>query len=470
VKLRPSFLAFLCALVLALGSLSSAPASRANGATLGVPSALQTSSGLTLAAENAPNLDAIKQGYDLLLDHYVQNVNPVDLLNAGYGAVVKELQDAGVAVKSPAPPPLSGDREQAYTAFSAGFATLVRESPPPDGLNPVGIALAAMARSVNEGHTAYLTPAQYKEFVAYLRGDLRYGGIGVRPRRPEVTVAEVFPGSPAEKAGLAPGDLIRQVDGQSTLGKTLEEVAQLIRGPEGSTVTIDVERPRTGEHLKLEIVRASIKVDYLATEMIQNDIGYLRLRGFPEPSVADRFEQFIDHLPVEHPRGLVIDLRGNSGGRIDVGVRLLNRFIPSGPLFDQVDRDGNHRVQTATGPGLISPVPIAILIDEGTASMGEIFASAMREHGQARLFGNRTSGNVAAAQVYPLSDGSALQVTILEIYSGNGTLLNRVGVAPDVFLASSPDEIERGRDIPLEAAVLYCWSASDKQQTAGGTS
>jgi carboxyl-terminal processing protease len=110
------------------------------------------------------------------------------------------------------------------------------------------------------------------------------------------------------------------------------------------------------------------------------------------------------------------------------------------------------------------------LIDEGTASMGEIFASAMREHGQARLFGNRTSGNVAAAQVYPLSDGSALQVTILEIYSGNGTLLNRVGVAPDVFLASSPDEIDRGRDIPLEAAVLYCWSASDKQQTAGGTS
>ena len=470
MKLRPSLLAFLFALVLALGSLPSAPALLANEATLGVPAALQTGSGLTLAAVDAPNLDALKEGYDLLLDRFVQPINPVDLLNAGYGAVVKGLRDAGVAVKSPTPPPFPGDREQAYTAFGVGLATLLRESPPPDGFSPVGVALAAMARSVNETHTAYLTPAQYREFVAYLRGDQRYGGIGVRPKRPDVTVAEVFPGSPAEKAGLVPGDLIRRVDGQSTSGKTLEEVAQLIRGPEGSTISLEVDRPRTGEQLKLQIVRASIKVDFLTTRMVQDDIGYLHLRGFPEPSVADRFEQFLDALLAEHPRGLVIDLRGNGGGRIDVGVRLLNRFIASGPLFEQVDRSGSRRVLSATGPGLANPVPIAILIDEGTASMGEIFASAMRERGLARLFGNRTSGNVAAMQAHPLSDGSAMTVTILEIYSGNSTLLNRVGVEPDVFLASSPAEIELGRDIPLEAAVLYLWAASDEQRTAGGGS
>jgi carboxyl-terminal processing protease len=471
VRFRPLFLAPLLAiLLLAVGSLAQPPSLLADETRLFEPVSLQVSTTPGAAPIAAPGLDSLKQGYDLLLDRYVQAVSPADLLAAGYDAVVKGLQDAGVTVKNPGSLQLEPDREKAYATFTAKLASLLKESPPPADFNPTAVALAAMAKSVNEGHTSYMTAAQYKEFVAYLRGDVRYGGIGVRPKRPDVTIMEVFPDSPAERAGLTPGDVIRKVDGQATADKTLEEVAQLIRGPEGSTVSLEVDRPRTGEHLSLQVVRASIKVDYISTDMVQNNIGYIRLRGFPEPSVADRFEQFLDKLPSMNPRGLVIDLRGNSGGRIDVGLRLLNRFISSGPLFDQVDRSGTHRIQVATGPGWSNPVPVAILIDEGTASMGEIFASAMQEHGLARLFGNRTSGNVAAAQVYPLSDGSAMQVTILEIYSGKGAPLNRIGVAPDVFLASSPAEIEGGRDIPLEAAVLYCWSASDQQRPTTGQS
>jgi carboxyl-terminal processing protease len=205
-----------------------------------------------------------------------------------------------------------------------------------------------------------------------------------------------------------------------------------------------------------------IRIEYIDTGMIQENLAYIRLRGFPEPSVADRFERFLDQLPQTNARALIIDLRGNSGGRVDLGTRLLNRFISSGPLYSQVDRTGQRRVEHAHGPGWSRPMPVAILIDEATASMGEIFASAMRERGLAWLVGKRTSGNVAAAQVFPLSDGSAVQVTILEIFSGDGQRLNRVGVEPDFVIEPTPEQVEQGRDVQLEAAVVHVWEELDR--------
>ena len=456
-------LSFLLSLLLTAGSLLSPAGLLARelpGSDLSAPSA--PAGGAAALAAEAPNLDVTHQGFVLLLDRYVQPLSPADLLNAAYTGLVKSLTDAGVAVKSPGPLSLDPNRDKAWTTYQGAVNTLLQESPPPADFSVNAVAISAMARWVDESHTAFLTPQQYADFLAFLRGDVRYGGIGIRPTRPGVTVAEVFPGSPAEATGLMRGDMIIAVDGQPTEGKTLEQIAQQIRGPEGTAVTLAVDRPRTGEHLSFVIVRASIKIEYITTDVVQNNIGYVRLRGFPEQSVADRFEQFLDTLPSIRPRGLVIDLRGNSGGRIDVGLRLLNRFIASGPLFVEQDRSGRRRVQSATGPGLDYPLPIAILMDEGTASMGEIFAAAMRERMGARLIGTQTAGSVAAAQVFPLSDGSAMQITIEEIFSGNGAPLNRTGISPDTALASSTDELQQGRDIPLEAAVLYVWDQSAK--------
>jgi carboxyl-terminal processing protease len=413
--------------------------------------------------------DVIKQGYDLLLDRYVQQLNPADLLGATYTGVVKALGEAGVQVKESSPLLLEQNRERAYATFRSRLNTLLQESPAPPGFDVNAAALTAMTKSLDEGHTAYLTPQQFQDFVATMRGDLRYSGIGIRPTRPGVTVAEIFPDSPAARAGLALGDRILAVDGQTTDDKTLEEVAVLIRGPEGSAVKLTVLRPKTGEQLEFNLTRASIKYDFISTGMVQDSVAYVRIRGFSEPSIADRFEQFMDSLP-SSTRGLVIDLRGNSGGRIDVGLRILNHFIDTGPLFDQVDRSGRHRVQNAIGPGLRRSLPVAVLTDEGSASMSEIFASALREHGVARIIGKPTAGVVAGAQAFPLSDGSALLVTVMEIFSGNGERLNRVGVQPDQVVETSQEDFENGRDVPLEAAVLYVWSESDRitAQSSGG--
>lgn len=430
-------------------------------------SALQPVPAAVLAAPpEAPSFAVIKQSYDLLLDRHVQTLEPVALLNAAYGGVAAGLRDAGVPVRSPGPLQLESNREAAWSTFQQKLDALLQESPPPPDFDVTGTALSAMTRWIDEGHTGYLNPQQYKDFQAYMRGDLRYGGIGMRPRQPGITVAEVFEGSPAAQAGLAVGDVVVAVDGELTAGKTLEEVARLIRGPEGTSVRLDVQRPGVPDKLTFTIVRALVKLEYISTDMIQGDIGYIRLRGFPEPSVAFRFEQFLDSLPSLHARGLVIDLRGNSGGRVDVGTRLLNRFIRSGPLYAEVDRNGNRRVQEAFGRPWANPVPVAILIDDGSASMAEIFAAAMRERGVARLIGQKTSGNVAASVVFPLDDGSGLQMAIRDIYSGNGVPLNRVGVEPDDALVPTQDQLESGRDVQLEAAVIYIWAQSDRAAQA----
>lgn len=410
---------------------------------------------------NGADSTLIRQGYDLLLDRYVQPLNPADLLGAAYTGVVKGLADAGVTVRDAGPLLLDPNRERAWSTFVARLGTVLQESPPPNGFNVNAVALSSMARWVDEGHTAYLSPQQYQDFLAQMRGDVRYGGIGIRPRRPEVTISEVFPGSPAEAAGLLAGDVIRAVNGQSIEGQTLEQVAALIRGPEGTVLQLSVFRPRTGQSLQVSLVRALIRLEFVTSEVIQGSVAYVRLRGFADPTVADRFEQVVNRLP-PGTRGLVIDLRGNPGGRIDIGLRLLNRFIPSGALWDQIDRSGRHRVQTASGPGWDKNLPVVVLIDGASASMSEIFAAAMREHGVARVIGAPSAGNVAGAQAFPLSDGSAMQVTVLEIFTGKGERLNRTGVIPDQVLDSSPEELDQGRDLPLEAAVLHIWAESDK--------
>jgi carboxyl-terminal processing protease len=182
--------------------------------------------------------------------------------------------------------------------------------------------------------------------------------------------------------------------------------------------------------------------------------------------VIDRFEQFLDTMPANGIRGLVIDLRGNSGGRVDLGTRLLNRFIDSGPLFDQVDRNGRHMVQMAHGTMWNPAVPVVVLIDQGTASMAEIFAQALREHGMAYIVGETSSGSVAGAQVFPLGDGSAMELTVLDILSGQGVKLNKVGITPDLAISPTQDDVETGRDVQLDAAVAHVRSELASQAAA----
>jgi carboxyl-terminal processing protease len=226
-----------------------------------------------------------------------------------------------------------------------------------------------------------------------------------------------------------------------------------------------VRRGDDPQELTFSVERAEIHLQFVRDRVVEDDIGYVLLRGFPEPSVVDSIERDIARFQAAGVHGLVLDLRGNSGGRIDVGTRLLAHFLPSGAtVYQEVDRGGQNSTHSTRG-GTRYDLPLVVLVDGGTASMGEIFASAVQEHGAATILGTGTAGSVAAAQVFGLPDGSALQVTVFEILSADGKPLNKVGVVPDEVIQPDNADPSSGNDPVLARAVEIL-----HDQTAGGSS
>jgi carboxyl-terminal processing protease len=401
-------------------------------------------------------LQPLQEAYDLLLDRYALPLSPSELVAAGQTAMEEALKEAGVESVAPGLVVVGNDRLQQFAGLRQRFLALAGRYGsvlPPNEL--AYAAIEGMTTVTNDTHVNFMTPEQYQEHVRWTRGDVSYAGIGARMRGPQATVLEVFRDSPAERAGLRAGDTIVGVDGRPVGELRLDEVINLVRGQEGTTVVLDVQRAISGQVDKLDIVRARVSMPFVDSRRLADDIGYIHLRGFPEPSVIEAVEQAVLQHQRDGVRALVFDLRGNGGGRLDVGTRLLARFVPEGPIYQSVDRRGRHEVVHVRDANPILSVPLAVLIDEGTASMGEIFAAAVQENRVGRVLGATSAGSVAASIVLPLSDGSALQLSVELVYSGGGALLDREGVHPDEEITLDLADLRLGHDAQLERAIGY---------------
>jgi carboxyl-terminal processing protease len=395
------------------------------------------------------------EAYNLLLDHYVQPLDTTGMLQAAWDNLVKEAD--GRATQPGPRPTFTGDRvvdlQRMRDALSAYLA---QPNTTPDGFTAAYALIRGMVRFVDENHTFFLDPQQYRDYQSWSRGDNTYIGIGVSltTRDTLPRIVEVYDGTPAQQAGLQSGDFLVSLDDQPVGGLSIDQVAALVRGPAGSAVQVVVRRGDDPTEFPYTVQRAEIHLQFVKNKLVQDDIGYVMLRGFPEPSVIDSIEQDIAAFRSEGVHGLILDLRGNAGGRIDVGVRLLSDFLPNGTsIYQEVDRGGHNSTHATHGQAQFA-LPLVVLVDGGTASMGEIFASAVQEHGAATVLGSTTSGSVAAAQVFGLSDGSGLQVTVFEILSADGKPLNKIGVAPDVAIAADPGGTSTdGTDPVLNRAV-----------------
>jgi carboxyl-terminal processing protease len=406
-----------------------------------------------LAEDSATQTKALAEAYNLLLDHYVHPLDTAAMLRAGWDNLAREA-DGKASAPGPAPNFVGdrvGDLDTASNALTAYLAQ-------PNSSSPEFVAVHAlvrgMVRFVDEGHTYFLDPQQYKDYQSWSRGDNTYVGIGisVSSRNSEPRIVEVYDGTPAQQAGLRAGDLLVRINGQAVAGLPLDEMTGLVRGPAGTSVEMVVRRGDDQE-LTFNVQRAQIHLQFVRDRVVEDDIGYVLLRGFPEPSVIDSIEQDVARFQAAGVHGLVLDLRGNSGGRIDVGTRLLGHFLPSGTtVYQEVNRGGQSSTHTTRG-GSPYDLPLVVLVDGGTASMGEIFASAVQEHGAATILGSNTAGSVAAAQVFGLPDGSGLQVTVFEILSADGQPLNKIGVIPDEVVPTEANQVADGNDPVLARAV-----------------
>src|SRR5215831_18542640 len=404
--------------------------------------------------DGAIQVQVVESAFNLLMDRFVRPLNSAEVLTAGWDQLTREA--TGKAAPPGPAPAFDGNRENDLDKLRSALSAYASKlSPGADGFVAAHAIVRGMVRFVDESHTYFLDPQQYSDYQSWSRGDNKYVGIGisVSARGTEPRIVEVYEDTPAQRAGLQAGDVLVRINGQDVSGMPLEEMTSLVRGPAGSDLEVVVRRGDDPGLMPFRMRRAEIHLQFVKQRVVADDIGYVLLRGFPEPSVVDSIEQDVQAFQDQGVRGLVLDLRGNSGGRIDVGTRLLSHFLPAGSsVYEETDRSGENRMHFSRA-GAQYDLPLVVLVDGGTASMGEIFAAAVQEHGAATIVGSTTAGSVAAAQVFGLPDGAGLQVTVYDIRSSDGKQLNRVGVVPDQVVESDPGVVVVGDDPVLSRAI-----------------
>jgi len=303
-------------------------------------------------------------------------------------------------------------------------------------------AIRQALRDLGDPYTRFLSPREFQDLTNQTTGEL--SGVGLRLTVDEeagvLTVVEPLEETPAAAAGIQPGDRILRIDGKPTALMTVEQASELMRGPEGTEVRLQISRPDRGL-FELTLTRAQIEVPVLTYALRQEDglrIGYLKLDEFSSHA-AEQMEAAIRKLSDESVQAFVLDLRGNPGGLLFASVDIARMWMETGPIVRTVDRKGGDRAYEANRTAL-TQLPLVVLVDGNSASASEILAGALKDSGRATLIGSRTYGKGTVQSVHSLSDESGLAVTISRYYPPSGININHQGIAPNIEVDLTRDQ------------------------------
>ncbi|CBN56819.1 MULTISPECIES: carboxyl-terminal processing protease CtpB [Kamptonema] len=295
-------------------------------------------------------------------------------------------------------------------------------------------ALRKALEKLNDPYTRFMDPKQYEALTNQTSGELT--GVGMRLEQDEktktISVAEPMEDSPAIQAGIQAGDQILGIDGKSTEGMTVGDAAGLIRGSEGTKVTLKIGR--TGKSpFEVTLTRARIEVAavrYNLKEEGKTRVGYIRLQEF-SAHAGEQMQKAIKKLKDQKADAFVLDLRGNPGGLLRVSIDIARMWMDTGAIVRTVDREGGSEEMRANRTA-ITDKPLVVLVDDNSASASEILAGALKDNKRATVMGGQTFGKALVQSVHSLSDGSGLAVTIAHYYTPNGIDISHKGVTPDV--------------------------------------
>ena len=306
-------------------------------------------------------------------------------------------------------------------------------------------ALRGALKQLDDPYTRFMDPKQYESLTSQTSGEL--SGVGIRLeadiKTKVLTVVEPLPNSPASTAGIRSGDRVLAIDGRSTQGMTVEEASGLIRGKEGTRITLEIGRGEK-DLIKMPLVRAKIElqaVRYGSRQEGSSKVGYIRLNEFSSHA-ADQMRQAIKSLNKEKVDSFVLDLRGNPGGLLQASVEISRMWMDQGGIVKTVDRKGGAEEISANRTA-ITNLPLAVLVDKNSASSSEILTGALKDNNRATIVGTGTFGKALVQSVHPLSDGSGLAVTIAHYYTPNGTDISQKGITPDIVLPLDRAQVER---------------------------
>jgi carboxyl-terminal processing protease len=344
----------------------------------------------------------------------------------------------------------------------------------PEAVNPEQLhdgAIQGLIESLGDPHTVYISPEDFAVGIDIISG--AFEGIGAQvdqdPVTGEIVIVAPFRGSPAEEAGILPGDILISVNGESTQGWSVADAVKKIRGPQGTPVTL-VVRHEDGTDEEVTIERATIEVPTVFADEVTGQDGapvenlaYLEIQQFTEQTAGDLDEE-LGRIVDAGYEGLILDLRRNPGGGLDSTVEVADMFLNEGTIITQVDRDGGETVYEAHEGSEAGDLPIVVLVGPGSASGSEVLAAALRDHGRATLIGEKTFGKGSVNHIRNLSNGGALYVTIARWRTPSGELIEGVGLEPDVAIALTPEDVEAQRDTQLFAAIEHLQSGAQAQQ------
>ena len=301
-------------------------------------------------------------------------------------------------------------------------------------------AMRGMVESLDDPHSAYLDSYQVQQTAVQTRGE--FGGIGVyiEPGAAGAVIVEVQQDGPAMAAGVEAGDLVTAVDGKDCAGMPLGELVTRIRGKIGSSVELTLQHSGTGETVTVPITRARITLDSVSWRIIEPGIGYINIRQFDE-KCADKFKEGLEALGAQgRLEGLIVDLRGNTGGLLRQAVDVSDLFLSEGVIAQLESRLSAEQDTLEARPEVAVPrdVPLAVLVDGGTASAAEVFAGSLQEHGRAVLIGTATFGKGSVNRVFGLPDGSGLFLTVAHYTVGSGRVIEGKGIEPDIEVGKVP--------------------------------
>ncbi|MDR7418848.1 MAG: S41 family peptidase [Armatimonadota bacterium] len=326
-------------------------------------------------------------------------------------------------------------------------------------------AISGMVAALKDPNSGFYAPDQFAQFVRRTRGDDFVGvGIVIEDRSGQVVITEVLENSPAGEAGIRSGDVILAVDGIPTAGLSLDQVSQMIRGTEGTPVSLRIQRQGQAESLNISVTRRRIQSRVVTTRILPSGMGYLRLTGFTQGS--DRlFAESLQTLIDQGVKGIVLDVRGNPGGLLEMSVNIASHFLDRGVV---VTLESGRAPATSYTVRPRTPKytgPLVVLVDRGSASAAEVVAGALQDAG-IKLVGTRTYGKATVQAVYQFRDGSGLRVTISRYLTPAGRDIDGQGLSPDIEVSTSGAPIGSPDDAPLNRAVAMLQQAALAPQTA----
>ncbi|MBM3257244.1 MAG: S41 family peptidase [Candidatus Liptonbacteria bacterium] len=314
-------------------------------------------------------------------------------------------------------------------------------------------AISGLVGSLEDPYSDFFKPSDSKQFQDDIRGS--FGGIGAELgiRKNQLLIIAPLKNTPASKAGLKAGDKILRVNSTSTDGISIDDAVRMIRGKEGTSLTLTIFRDSWERPKDIKIVREQITVPTLDFEMKEGDIGYLHLYSFNR-NAGSLFYQAMVEASTQGARGLILDLRNNPGGYLEAAVNLAGWFLPRGTLVvSEEGREGVMDQLRANGNAALADFPVVVLINQGSASASEILAGALRDSRKVKLIGEQSFGKGTVQQLTDLRDGSSLKLTIAHWVLPSGAILEGKGLMPDIEVKKTDEDEEKKRDPQLDKAI-----------------